>query len=71
MGDNFGDSWYELGFSSYRSSDPSLLVGKKRKKDWRAAPLCLFWTVWGERNRVTFDNEIFFAYKMKRSFICS
>ena len=29
-------------------------VGKKHKKVWRVAPLCLFWTVWCERNRVVF-----------------
>ena len=26
MGDNFGDSWYGLGFSSFRSLDPSFLA---------------------------------------------
>ena len=25
--------------------------------------------VWRERNRVTFDNEAFFAHRLKRSFI--
>ena len=25
-------------------------VGKKRRKVWRAAPLCLFWMVWKEKN---------------------
>lgn len=24
-------------------------VGKKRKKAWKAASLCLFWTLWKER----------------------
>ncbi|RVW75063.1 hypothetical protein CK203_056012 [Vitis vinifera] len=28
-----------------------VFVGKKRVKVWGAAPLCLFWTVWKERNR--------------------
>ena len=46
-------------------------VGKKRKKVWRAAPLCLFWTVWCERNRVVFNNEPFSAYRLKNSFICN
>ena len=46
-------------------------VGKKRKKVWRAAPLCLFWTLWHERNRVAFDNEACFAYRLKSSFICN
>ena len=46
-------------------------VGKKRKKVWRAAPLCLFWTIWRERKRVAFDNEVFSAHRLKRSFICN
>ena len=46
-------------------------VGKKRKKVWKAAPLCLVWTVWRERNRVAFDNEAFFAYRLKSYFICN
>ncbi|RVW95701.1 hypothetical protein CK203_031580 [Vitis vinifera] len=26
-------------------------VGKRRKKAWQMAPLCIFWSVWKERNR--------------------
>ena len=29
-------------------------VGKKRKKTWDVIPLCIFWTVWKERNRLAF-----------------
>ena len=29
-------------------------VGKKRKKIWNSIPLCIFWTVWKERNRLVF-----------------
>ena len=47
----------------------SARVGKKRKKIWLAAPLCLFWTVWNERNRAAFDNEIPSAIRMKSSFL--
>ena len=46
-------------------------MGKKRKKVWRVAPLCLFWIVWHERNRVAFDNEAFSTYRLKSSFICN
>ena len=46
-------------------------VGKKLKKVWRAALLCLFWTVWRERNRVAFDYEAFSTYRLKSSFICN
>ena len=33
MGDNFGDSWYELRFSSYCSLDPSHLARSKGGKE--------------------------------------
>ncbi|RVX11584.1 LINE-1 retrotransposable element ORF2 protein [Vitis vinifera] len=32
-------------------------MGKKRRKVWKTAPLCIFWAVWKERNRIAFDNE--------------
>ena len=44
-------------------------VGKKRRKVWRAAPLCLFWMVWKERNRITFDNDDFSIQRLKYSFV--
>ena len=68
VGDNFGDSWYELGFSSFRSLDPSLLARSTGGKETEKS---LDWTVWRERNIVAFDNEIFSAHRMKHSFICS
>ena len=33
-------------------------VGKKSKKIWITAPLCLFWTLWRARNRLVFKNEV-------------
>ena len=47
----------------------SASVGKKRKKVWMAAPLCLFWTLWLERNRVVFENEAPSAHRMKSFFL--
>ena len=44
-------------------------MGKKRKKIWVAAPLCLFWTLWRARNRVVFDNEVTNAQKIKSNFL--
>ena len=47
---------------------------KKRKKAWLAALICLFWTVWLERNRIVFDEEEIFLFffigisSMKRNF---
>ena len=32
-------------------------VGKKRKKIWQVVPLCLFLTIWKERNCRTFDAK--------------
>ena len=31
-----------------------LFVGKKRKKIWKSIPLCIFWTIWKERDRLAF-----------------
>ena len=44
---------------------------KKHRKVWRAIPLCLFWTVWKERNRIVFDNEVLSIQRLKNSFICN
>ena len=44
-------------------------VGKKRKKIWTAAPLCLFWTLWCARNRPTFENKVTSAQRIKINFI--
>ena len=46
-------------------------VGKKCKKAWMLAPLCLFWVVWKERNRIAFINEEFLVHRLKYSFVCS
>ena len=47
----------------------SASVGKKRKRVWMAAPLCLFWTLWLERNRVVFENEAPSVHRMKSFFL--
>ena len=45
-------------------------MDKKRKKVWKAKPLCLFWTVWKARNKIVFDNEMFSFQMLKRDFVC-
>ena len=32
-------------------------LGKKRNVVWRMTPICLFWCIWGERNRRMFQEE--------------
>ena len=44
-------------------------VGKKRKKIWLAAPLCLFWNIWRARNRLVFENEVPNAQRTKASLV--
>ena len=36
-----------------------------------AAPICLFWTIWRERNRVTFEDTTPSAHRMKVTFLCT
>ena len=44
-------------------------VGKKRKRIWLAAPLCIFWTLWRARNKLGFDNEGTTDQKIKTIFV--
>ena len=44
-------------------------VGKKRKKAWNAAPLCLFWTLWNERNKRIFEDTELADQAILRSFL--
>ena len=46
-------------------------VGKKRKTVWKVGPLCIFWTVWKTRNRIAFEDEVFFIQRLKTSFLNS
>ena len=35
------------------------------------AHLCLFWTLWLERNRAAFEDEALSTHKMKVTFLCT
>ena len=40
-------------------------VGKKRRKIWKSVPLCIFWTVWKERNCIAFRDGTVDVQKLK------
>ncbi|RVX10222.1 LINE-1 reverse transcriptase-like [Vitis vinifera] len=46
-------------------------VGKKRKKIWNSIPVCIFWTVWKERNRLAFRGGSLDIQKLKNYFVCN
>ncbi|KAJ9671525.1 hypothetical protein PVL29_025297 [Vitis rotundifolia] len=46
-------------------------VGKKRKKIWTSIPLCIFWTIWKERNRLAFRGGSIAIQRLKNSFVCN
>ena len=46
-------------------------VGKKRKQIWKSIPLCIFWTVWKERNRLAFRGSVVNVQRLKNSFVCN
>ena len=68
----FGVNWV-LSFTvrDTLSGWSASFVDKKLGKTWRTAPLCLFWTVWKERNMIVFDNEVLSILRMKNSFVCN
>ena len=47
----------------------SASVGRKWKRVWLTAPLCILWTPWKKRNRVAFENEAPSAHTMKSVFL--
>ena len=44
-------------------------VRRKCKKVWRAALLCIFWTLWKERNRREFENTEQLVHSLKSLFM--
>ena len=43
-------------------------IGKRRKKDWQAAPF-LFWTMWKAKNRIVFKDDFLSIKKLKYLFL--
>ena len=64
--------WCVVGPLFINQRDPPwvswFFCGQEAKK---GAPMCLFWTVWKERNRIAFENEEFLIRRMKYSFVCN
>ena len=48
-----------------------VLMSAKNVRVWMATPLCLFWTLWKERNRAAFEDETPSAHRMKCTFLCT
>ena len=46
-------------------------MGRKRKRIWTSIALCIFWTVWKERNRLAFRVGSLAIQKLKNSFVCN
>ena len=44
-------------------------IRERAKKLWRAAPLCLNWAIWKERNYIVFDNMHFSFTRLKSYFV--
>ena len=65
-----------LGWNLFPTRD--LLLGwnlfqirKQVRKLWKVAPLCIFWAIWKERNRVVFEDDSFSYDRLKLYFINS
>ena len=73
MGSYFVNCRDQLGLSELGPAHSSSLerscCGKKRKKIWLAAPLCLFWNLWRARNSLVFENEVPSAQRLKANIV--
>ena len=68
--DIYGVSWvFPLSVKETLLSWQGLFVGKRRKKAWMAAPLCIFRTLWRERNRFVFEGVDISINRMKSTFL--
>ena len=68
--DIYGVSWvFPLSVKETLLSWQGLFVGKRGKKAWMAAPLCIFRTLWRERNRFVFEGVDISINRMKSTFL--
>ena len=44
-------------------------MDKKHKNIWMAAPVCLFWTVWQNRNLLVFEDKVTLDQRTKSLFL--
>ena len=75
MESSFLPLWCGLDSSLFSEGNSSWVdgafVGKALKKTWQMTPLCIFWTVWKERNMLAFGNEELSLQRLKNSFVCN
>ena len=74
MSDDSFSFWSGLDDAFFHKKEPIELTwvfcgGKNRKKTWRAALLCLLWTLWKERNKMTSNDVEQSEQAIKSNFI--
>ena len=67
---------YGISFSLFPQSIKEALInwrrlfkGKDKRKTWRSVPLCIFWTIWKERNHVVFREGSIEVQRLKNFFV--
>ena len=73
MGFAFSYFWCQLGVSSLYEIDLSFLARffcwKAPQEGLDGCPLCIFWTLWQERNRLVFEGADISINRLKSTFL--
>ena len=51
--------------------DVGLIWARSVERCGRQPPLCLFWEIWKEINRIAFENEELSIHRLKNYFVCN
>ena len=71
MGSLFFSGWHQMGVPLVKEvliSWKGPFKGKEKRKTWCSVPLCIFWSIWRERNHIVFREGSIDVQRLKNFF---